>query len=74
MPRIFNQNLLMLTLPLTEVRGFSPRTIYGRRSLPSKYEFDFEFEFDFKEFDFKDKENPSKKTWMCNTGLRSIVR
>jgi len=29
-------SLLTLTLPLTEVRGFSPRTIYGRRSLPSK--------------------------------------
>ena len=48
-PRIFNQNqsqsqnllTLTLTLQLTEVRGFSPRTIYGRRSLPSKKAFDF---------------------------------
>jgi len=54
-PRIFNQNqsqshqkrLFLLTL--TEVRGFSPRTIYGRRSLPSKKDFDFK-EFDFKRF------------------------
>jgi len=42
---------LILTLPLTENRGFSPRFIYGRRSLPSKNE------FDFKEFDFKEKDN-----------------
>jgi hypothetical protein len=45
---------LMLKLTLTEVRGFSPRTIYERarlRALSSKYEFDFK---DFKEFDFKD--------------------
>jgi len=36
-------------LPLTENRGFSPRFIYGRRSLPSKKDFK---EFDFKDFDF----------------------
>jgi len=34
----------VLTLQLTENRGFSPRFIYGRRSLPSKN--------DFKDFDF----------------------
>jgi len=54
MPRIFNQNqsqsLLTLPLTLTEVRGFSPRTIYGRRSLPSKNDFKA---FDFKDLDFK---------------------
>jgi len=42
-------SLLTLTLQLTENRGFSPRFIYGRRSLPSKKEFDFK---DFKDFDF----------------------
>jgi hypothetical protein len=39
----------VLKLTLTEVRGFSPRTIYGRRSLPSKKDLN---DFDFKEFDF----------------------
>jgi len=37
----------VLTLTLTEVRGFSPRTIYGRRSLPSKKAFDFDVMFPF---------------------------
>ena len=51
-PRIFNQNQSqkILTLPLTENRGFSPRFIYGRRSLPSKKDFYFK-EFDFNDFD-----------------------
>jgi len=47
---------LMLKLPLTENRGFSPRFIYERarlRALSSKYEFDFK-DFDFNEFDFND--------------------
>jgi hypothetical protein len=39
----------VVPLILTEVRGFSPRTIYGRRSLPSKYDFDLK-DFDFKRF------------------------
>jgi len=37
----------VLTLTLIEVRGFSPRTIYERRSLSSKNEFDLEFDLEF---------------------------
>ena len=47
-------SVLTLTLTLIEVRGFSPRTIYGRRSLPSKKE--------FKEFDFKEPITKIMKT------------
>jgi hypothetical protein len=56
------EGFFLYPLTLTEVRGFSPRTIYERRSLSSKKDFkDLAFgslsskkDFDFKDFkDFK---------------------
>jgi hypothetical protein len=51
---------------LTENRGFSPRFIYGRRSLPSKNEFK---EFDFKVFSF-----PSKKDFLGIIRLKIQIK
>jgi hypothetical protein len=54
--------ILTLTLLLTEVRGFSPRTIYERarlRALSSKYE------FDFKDFDLNCVQN-HRNLWDAN--------